>query len=209
MVGYCPRELSRPTDMQNPSIPPLSIRRVVVVLVASLFTTLLLVPKSPVASADPLKAGSFALQPGDHISIIGNTLADRMQHDGWLETLLHARFPGHRLTIRNLGFSGDELTLRLRSAGFGSPDQWLTATRTDVLFAFFGYNESFAGEKGLAKFKSDLDDFVKRTLSRKYNGKGAPRLVLFSPIAHENLHDRNLPDGADNNKRLELYTEAT
>jgi putative heme-binding domain-containing protein len=148
------------------------------------------------------------LRPGDHISIIGNTLADRMQHHGWLETYIQSRFPRHELVFRNLGFSGDELTLRLRSAGFGSPDQWLTAAKTDVIFAFFGYDESFAGEKGLAKFKSDLDDFAKRTLSRKYNGKGAPRLVLFSPIAHENLHDRNLPDGADNNKRLELYTDA-
>jgi len=32
--------------------------------------------------------------------------------------------------------------------------------------------------------------------------------VLFSPIAHENLKNPNLPDGAENNKRLELYTAA-
>ena len=32
--------------------------------------------------------------------------------------------------------------------------------------------------------------------------------MLFSPIAHENLHDRNLPDGTENNQRLELYTAA-
>src|SRR6202451_519330 len=53
------------------------------------------------------------LRVGDHISIIGNTLADRMQHDGWLETYLHAQFPKHDLVIRNLGYSGDELTVRL------------------------------------------------------------------------------------------------
>src|SRR3954463_15987087 len=82
----------------------------------------------------------------DHISIIGNTLADRMQHDGWLETFLVSRFPDHDLVIRNLGFPGDELTLRLRSAGFGSPDDWLSRTKADVILAFFGYNESFAGE---------------------------------------------------------------
>src|SRR5262249_50249437 len=40
------------------------------------------------------------------------------------------------------------------------------------------------------------------------NGKSAPCLVLFSPIAHENLHDRNLPDGSEDNTRLELYTAA-
>ena len=78
------------------------------------------------------------------------------------------------------------------------------AIKADVVFAFFGYNESFAGEAGLAKFKKDLEDFIKHTLKQKYNGKSAPRVVLFSPIAHEDLHDRNLPDGKENNKRLKL-----
>src|SRR5262249_54119263 len=58
------------------------------------------------------------------------------------------------------------------------------------------------------KFKKDLDDFVKHTLAQKYNGKTAPRLVLFSPIAHEDLHDPNLPDGKENNARLAVYTAA-
>ena len=52
----------------------------------------------------------FPLQPNDHICIIGNTLAERMQYDGWLETMLQARFPKHELVVRNLGFSGDEVT---------------------------------------------------------------------------------------------------
>jgi putative heme-binding domain-containing protein len=146
--------------------------------------------------------------PGDHISFIGNTLADRMQHDGWLETLLQSRLSQHHLVFRDLGFSGDELSLRLRSSGFGSPDDWLAANKTDVVFAFFGYNESFAGAEGLAKFKKDLADLIQHTLGQKYNGKSAPRLVLFSPIAHEDLHSRNLPDGKASNERLALYTAA-
>jgi putative heme-binding domain-containing protein len=185
-------------------------------------------------SADEKKEpAKLAIHKGDHIAIIGNTLADRMQHDGWLETYFHSRFPKHELVFRNLGFSGDELTQRLRSMDFGTTDQWLagkqpvpqplkltctdvvrpnrlelTNTRADVVFAFFGYNESFAGAAGLEKFKKDLDAFVKHTLGQKYNGKSAPRLVLFSPIAHEDLHDRNLPDGRRNNRRLALYTAA-
>ena len=58
----------------------------------------------------------FQLRAKDHIGIIGNTLAERMQYDGWLETMLHARFPKHELVIRNLGFSGDEITTRLALA---------------------------------------------------------------------------------------------
>jgi len=165
-------------------------------------------PQLQRAADDPSPAAKLEIHKGDHVCIIGNTLADRMQHDGWLEALFQDRFPQLQLIFRNLGFSGDEVTLRLRSAGFGSPDDWLTFHKADVVFAFFGYNESYAGAAGLDKFKKDLDDFIQRTLSQKYNGKSAPRLVAFSPIAHENLHDRNLPDGSENNKRLEMYTKA-
>jgi putative heme-binding domain-containing protein len=213
---------------------PQHFLRLSLVLLIVVFPLLALVPHTTSARpADARPAAKLELRPGDHICIIGNTLADRMQHDGWLETLIQSRFPKHELVFRNLGFSGDELNLRLRSANFGSPDQWLassqpipepgklvtrkgltdnrlerTNTRADVIFAFFGYNESFAGEAGLEQFKKDLDAFIKHTLAQKYNGKSAPRLVLFSPIAHENLHDRSLPDGRENNERLELYTKA-
>jgi len=161
-----------------------------------------------VSSCSVGAAASLEFKPGDHVSFIGNTLAERMQHHGWLETRLQSRFPQHELSFRNLGFSGDELTLRLRSASFGTPDEWLTRTKADVVFAFFGYNESYGDEAGLPKFKQDLDAFVKHTLGQKYNGTSIPRLVLFSPIAHEDLHDRNLPDGKENNRRIAIYSAA-
>ncbi|WP_249037491.1 hypothetical protein [Gemmata obscuriglobus] len=170
----------------------------------------LLALKRPAGTPAPAAAGAttttaaapgpFKLEKGDHVCIIGNTLADRMQHDGWVETFLYARNPDLDLTVRNLGYSGDEPGLRLRSEDFGTPDQWLAAkapvpkpnlvadksvvnpnrfekagTNADVIFAFFGYNESWAGEAGLPKFKSDLEAFVKHTLAQKYNGKSAPR----------------------------------
>src|SRR5688500_17286093 len=107
-------------------------------------------------------ATPLTLQAGEHICISGNTLAERMEYYGWLDTYLHARFPKHDLVIRNLGFSGDEVTTRLRSKNFGTPDEWLSGkaepvggyqenrleganTKADVIFAFFGYNESYAG----------------------------------------------------------------
>ncbi len=166
-----------------------------------------LILSSVVATGQEPKS-AHPIRPGDRIGIIGNTLADRLQHDGWLETFFYTRFPKHDLVFRNLGFSGDELTQRLRSANFGSPDDWLRRTQADVVFAFFGYNESFAGDAGLDKFKKDLNSFVKHTLSQKYNDKGGARLVLFSPIAHENLHSVNFSDGVDSNRRLEKYTAA-
>jgi glucose/arabinose dehydrogenase len=150
------------------------------------------------------------LQKGDHVCLIGNTLAERMQHDGWLETFFQSRLPQDQLTFRNLSVSADEVNLRTRVDGFGTPDEWLTREKADVVFAFFGYNESFGGEKGLAKFKKDLDAFVKHTLAQKYNDKGAPQLVLFSSIAQEKIaSDPNLPDNAANNKNIKLYSDAT
>jgi putative heme-binding domain-containing protein len=210
------------------------LRRFAALAVLLPLSALLLSPGTAIRSADEAAPpAKLEIRAGDHVCIIGNTMADRMQHDGWLETYLHARFPSYDLTFRNLGFSGDELTLRLRSQSFGTPDQWLagsapvpepnrlttrkgvrdnrfetTNTRADVVLAFFGYNESFAGEAGLEKFKRDLDAFVKHTLAQKYNGKTAPRLALISPIAHEDLKDPNLPDGRENNRRLEMYTRA-
>ena len=63
---------------------------------------------------------------------------------GW-RRISTAGFRNDDLVIRDLGFSGDEIDLRLRSAGFGSPDEHLAKQKADVIFAFFGYNESFAG----------------------------------------------------------------
>src|SRR5262245_46986478 len=147
-------------------------RTVLAILTATTALALLATRWNGPAAQPP--APRLELHPGDHVCVIGNTLADRMQHDGWLETLLHARFPKHQLTYRDLGFSGDELTLRLRSADFGSPDGWLRKCQADVVFACFGYNESFAGPAGLDKFKRDLADFVTHTRGQKYNGKSAP-----------------------------------
>ena len=76
-----------------------------------------------------------------------------------------------------------------------------------MVFAFFGYNESYAGEAGLTAFKQQLGDWITHTLAQHYNGKTAPRVVVFSPIAHEDLGNPDLPDGKENNQRLALYTQ--
>ncbi|QDU19374.1 PVC-type heme-binding CxxCH protein [Urbifossiella limnaea] len=191
------------------------------------------------AAAQP---AAFRLERGDHVCFVGNTLAERMQHDGWVETYLHARHPEHDLTVRNLGFSGDEVggytaqpdfNKRLRSQDFGSADQWLAGaapvpnpgavgdksavklnrfenvgTNADVIFAFFGGNESWAGEAGLPKFKQQLGEFVEHVRAQRYNGKTAPQVVLFTPTAVENHKSPNLPRGDDRNKQLALYAAA-
>ena len=148
------------------------------------------------------------LRPGDHVCLIGNTLAERLQHFNQWESLLHQRFPQHQLVVRNLAWSADEVVLRPRAEGFGDPEQHLTFSKADVIIAFFGFNESFAGPAGVAAFQQDLDTWLTATLKTTYNDRGPPRVALVSPIAHENLGDPHLPDGTANNRNLTLYTEA-
>ena len=150
---------------------------------------------------------ALKLEKGDHVCYIGNTLADRMQHHAWLETYLHAAHPKHELVFRNLGFSGDTIKKRTRSANFGSQDQWLSKEKADVIFCFFGYGEALGGPGGAGGFEKDLGGLIDKLHEQKYNGKSAPRLVVFSPIAHEDLKSHVLPDGSENNKNLALYTE--
>ena len=146
---------------------------------------------------------------GDNICLMGGALAERLQHDGPLEARMQLRNPSMELSFRNLGFSADELTVQQRTAGFGSWDDYLTRCEANVIFAFFGYNESFAGAEGVDKYKADLEKFIDHTLSMKYDDASAPRLVLFSPIPYEDLLDENLPDPAIGNARLTPYGAAT
>ena len=156
------------------------------------------------SAAEPL----LTLQPGDRVAILGNTLADRMQHSGWLETYTHALHPRHELVFRNLGYSGDELKVRQREENFGSPDEWLTKVQASVVWSFFGYNEALRGPAGLPQFRADLAEVIDGMRKQKYDGKANPRLVFFSPIAHENLKSPHLPDGSENNEKLAAYTAA-
>ena len=71
---------------------------------------------------------------------------------------------------------------------------YLQKVKPDAVFAFFGYNESFEGKAD--EYKKQLLDFVKKTRGAKPNGKSFPRIVLFSPIAHEDTRNPNVPDGS-------------
>jgi putative membrane-bound dehydrogenase-like protein len=153
-------------------------------------------------------AAELSLEKGDRICLVGNELGERMQHHNWWETLLYQRFPGKDLAVRNLCFPGDEPFQRIRSMDFGEPDEHLVHSKASVLLYFFGFNESFAGKLGVSEFSADMTKLVEHTQQQDYSGRGAPRIVLISPIAFENTGDSNLPEGTEHNLRLALYTQA-
>ncbi len=158
--------------------------------------------------AQERKAPEYTPRAGERIVLIGSTLADRLQHFGWLETRLQLARPDLGLSFRNMGWSGDEVALMPRPLDFGDLEIHLAEQRADTILMCFGTNESFAGEAGLEKFQADLRTLVGRlrTVSRGDTGN-PPRLVLVSPIAHEQL-GAPWPDAGPRNVELERYTGA-
>ncbi|MGC6426539.1 MAG: PVC-type heme-binding CxxCH protein [Akkermansiaceae bacterium] len=184
------------------------------------------------AKAKPTST-SLPLQPkkGDSIVLIGNSLAERMIHFGHLEGLVHANFPKADLTFRNMGFPGHtpafrpeagnkdpwafpgaskfrpEINKHYGTGHYPKPDDWLRILEADTIIAFFGFNESFDGEKGIANFRAELGAFVDHTLLQAYNMKSSPKLVLATPIATENLPEYLLPNATDRNTLLSQYAK--
>ena len=154
-----------------------------------------------------LTAAGSTVRPGDRIAIVGNTYADQLRVHGYLETLLLQRSGGEAISIRNLGWGGDMLNARDRPTNFPSEASTLTAHGTDVIVACFGMGESFAGESGLDDYRRSLKAFIAAHKGKKYNGESEVRLVLVSPIAHEDLGELT-PNRDLRNRDLALYVRA-
>jgi lysophospholipase L1-like esterase len=153
-------------------------------------------------------AAPFELHANERVVLIGNTLAERMQYFNHFETLLMTRHPELQLAVRNLGWSGDTLTLQPRPLNFADAAKQLAEQKADVILAFFGLNESFDGEAGLPKFEQDLEAYIQTHRQARYNGTSAPRLVMVSPIAHEKLAHLVHVDVDARNRELARYTDA-
>lgn len=160
---------------------------------------------APLANA----ADSFEFAPNDVVAIYGNGLADRMQHSPWVETVLQHHLKGKDVRFRNMSFSGDMVNKRPRNKGFTNDGEYLQHVAPNVVFTFYGYNESFAGPGGADAYRDELVKLVERyTALRREQGEDL-RFVMFSPVAAENTGDRHLPDGTELNTNLAAYTEAT
>jgi len=148
----------------------------------------------------------LVLKRDDRVVFIGNTLFERAADFPHFEAMLVAGHPNLNLTVRTLAWSADELDLMPRPKNFGDLHQHLAAQQTDVIFAGFGFNESFGGLERLPEFRTRLVNFLNEVKTRSYNGRSAPRIVLVSPIANENV--KGVPAANLNNARLAAYTRA-
>jgi mono/diheme cytochrome c family protein/type 1 glutamine amidotransferase len=152
----------------------------------------------------PPSAGA-ALRPDDHVLVIGNTFAERLAQSGYFDAVAHAAHPAHRLTIRHVPWSADEVGLRPREKDVPTMEDWAQRLEPDVIFMCFGMSESMS-EAATASFAADLRALI-ASLREGAGGRG-PRFVLVSPIAHEQLGPP-WPDAAtvdEHNRRLAVIT---
>jgi putative heme-binding domain-containing protein len=153
----------------------------------------------------------FELKDGDRVVFLGDALIETEQRHGWIETMLTSRFTNQNITFRNLGWSGDTPTgesrvgLSLLQAGYEPADEgWnqllkqIEEAKPTVVFVGYGMASSLSGEVGRAKFRAD---YVKLLDALAAKAPGA-RLVVLSPIRHENL-GAPWPDPAAHNTELE------
>jgi lysophospholipase L1-like esterase len=150
---------------------------------------------------------AFRFRDGDRIVLIGDTLIERDQRYGYLETILTLANADKNLTFRNLGWSGDTIA-GLSRAGFDPPEagyrrlvEQILAAKPTVLILGYGMADSFDGEDGRPRFVEGLNRLLDAISGTK------ARLVLLSPIAHANIGSP-WPDPAPHNDALERYSRS-
>jgi len=169
---------------------------------------------------------TLTIRKNDRICFVGNALGERAQHFGYFETLLLTRFANHNLFMRNLCRSGDEVKIRIRpdAKHYPTPADFLTRYSANIVFGFFGFNESYQGAKGLQTFENELDTWIHTTLNPQdtlqnkkivatlksdHNASNridqSRQIVLVSPIPIEDQAHPLRPNGKTQNQQIVAY----
>ena len=149
----------------------------------------------------------FAFQEGDRVVFLGATLLEREQTEGYLETLLTARFAEKGLTFRNLAWSGDTVWGDSRAAfdtakeGFERMVKHVHDAKPTVVVLEFGRNESFAGDGGIEDFVAGYNRLLDAIADTN------ARLIFLGPAKLEKL-GAPLPDPEVQNRNIARYAAA-
>ena len=152
-------------------------------ILARLLLLLLLSTPSPAAGPTPPPAPRFQFRDGDRIVLIGNTLVERAQRYGHLETALLARLAPLQLTVRNLGWSGDTVFAESRgifdppAKGYQRMLDHVARLKPTVLILGYGSNESFEGVKGLPRF---LEQYRRLIADLRARSTPGARVIILS-----------------------------
>jgi putative heme-binding domain-containing protein len=163
-------------------------------------------PKRP-----DLKNSTLPLEffDGERIAFVGNSTAEKMNLYGNFESRLHLRFPEKKLIVRNFARPADEVGNRQRPGNYDLLDDPLYSFSPDTVLCFFGYNESYAGEKNTDGFKRAYLSFLKQ-FSERYtrdDSGSTVRFVLVTPVAFENTNDPLMPNADEINANIARYVD--
>lgn len=135
----------------------------------------------------PAFADGFTIDRDQTIVIVGSTNALESGRHGYLETLLAAAHPQHKVRMRNLAWQADTVYQQQRPRNFyavAKPDYGESDDRTqiesDIVFFWMGQSESLDGldrlDEFTAAYQQHLDQFAKYT----------KRIVLVTPVPFRN-----------------------
>lgn len=160
-----------------------------------------------VATMGAAPVGEPLLRDGDRVVLVGDTLIERAQSYGYLETALTSRHPGQDIRFRNVGWSADTTT-GLSRTYFDAPAEGkrrlledIRSNKPTVLIFGYGMSESFAGQGGLPIFRQNYNQLLDETTA------GVRRVILLSPIQQEQP-SAALPDPQPRNQQLTHYSAA-
>ena len=149
------------------------------------------------------------LQPTEQIVLLGGTLIEREQKFGFLETELTLAASESRLSVRNLGWSGDTVFGDARSY-FGPPSEGLERLgrqlkklKPSLVIACYGGDMAF---EDAAKMPSFIAGYGSLLDLARAKSPGV-RFIIIAPPPLENLGPP-LPDFTQANGRLSSVRDA-
>lgn len=162
------------------------------------------------SSAPPPAIGApIEFKDGDRVVLLGNTVIEREQRYGFFESSLALALGDKKITVRNLGWSGDTVFGHARSY-FGPPTEGierltkhLELLKPTVVILCYGSELAFERLGGLPEFLSGYRSLLD-LIREKSPGV---RIAIVSPPPLENLPPP-LPDQTDANKTLASLSDA-
>lgn len=161
------------------------------------------------SACHPLFADVFELKTEDRIVLLGGTIIEREQKFGFLETQLHLAAGPAKITVRNLGWSGDTVFGTARSY-FGPPGEGmerlgghLALLKPSVLLVCYGHDVALDSDASIPDFITGYDALLK--LAREKSPD--VRIIVVAPPPFENL-GTPLPNMDAANKKLASVCDA-
>ena len=150
---------------------------------ASLLLGVVVIAASAVADDDSGSGEAPLLRPGDRLAFLGGGFVERAQEHGVIEAELQCRRPDWELTVRNVGWSGDNVHGFARKR-FDGPDEGyarlfrdLEAADADVVLVAYGFVEAGEGGESVERFEPGMTRLCRDLIDRDQ------RVVLMPPFA--------------------------